>query len=63
MYNNAIIIAGIIVFFLIEKITKSFLGVEHSHDHKPVIHEERKENKKDNKKVEQSKEVKKAEKE
>ena len=33
MYNNAIIIVGIIVFFLIEKITKSCLGVEHSHDH------------------------------
>lgn len=32
MCNNSIIIVGIMVFFLIEKITKSFLGVEHTHD-------------------------------
>jgi zinc transporter 7 len=55
MYNNAIIIVGIIVFFLIEKITKSCLGVEHSHDH--AIHEKKKENEKD-KKVQSKEQIK-----
>ena len=34
MVNNAIIVAGIMAFFMIEKFTHSYLGVEHSHDHK-----------------------------
>ncbi len=34
MENNTIIIVGIVVFFLIEKITHSYLGVEHSHGSK-----------------------------
>jgi zinc transporter 7 len=61
MCNNSIIIVGIIVFFLIEKITKSILGVEHSHSHS---HDHKTdENKKDNKKGVSSKEEKKAEEE
>ena len=33
MLNNFIIIIGIVVFFLIEKITHSYFGESHSHDH------------------------------
>jgi zinc transporter ZupT len=33
MLNNAIIIAGIVAFFLIEKIVSGHLGHSHDHDH------------------------------
>lgn len=36
--NNAIVVAGILAFFLIEKITKSILGVDNSHDHSSHSH-------------------------
>jgi zinc transporter ZupT len=32
MANNALIIGGIVVFFLIEKITTAFFGDKHTHD-------------------------------
>ncbi len=31
MINNAIIIAGIVTFFLIEKMVSNYLGIGHSH--------------------------------
>jgi zinc transporter ZupT len=33
MYNNFIIIVGIITFFLMEKIVQNIMGGGHSHDH------------------------------
>jgi len=37
--NNGLIVAGIMVFFMIEKLTKSILGVGHSHDHNTISDE------------------------
>jgi hypothetical protein len=33
MYINAIIVGGIMTFFLLEKLTQAYLGGGHSHSH------------------------------
>ena len=50
MINNSIIIAGIVSFFLIEKMISNYLGTDaHTHDHGSSQTDDKKDNKKKDK--------------
>jgi len=52
MYHNAIIVGGIMTFFLLEKLIQAYLGGGHSHSHHTHDHHD------DSKKTADKKQVK-----